>query len=80
MFAVPIGVSGGTTTVTGIGFTNETNIVKNVNAMPKFPIGFAASPVQAHMANGAKQPKLSGISGTYQTFYKDFEWFWESLG
>jgi hypothetical protein len=48
--------------------------------MPQFPIGFAASPVQAHMANRAKQPKFSGIPGDYQTFCEDFELFWESLG
>ncbi len=40
VFAVPTGVSGGTATVAGIGFANETNIVRNVNAMPQFPIGF----------------------------------------
>ncbi len=49
---------GWTATVAGIGFANETNVVRNVNAMPQFPIVFAASPVQAHMANRAKQPKF----------------------
>ncbi len=72
MFAVPAGVSGGTATVAGIGFANGTNIVRNVNALPQFPIGFAASPVQAHVANRAKQPKFSGIPGDYQTFLKTF--------
>ncbi len=70
----------GTATVTGIGFVNETNVVLNVNAMPQFSIGYAASPVQAHMANRAKQPKFSSIPGDYQTFCEDFELLWESLG
>jgi hypothetical protein len=48
--------------------------------MPQFPIGFASSPVQAHIAKRAKQPKFSVILGDYQTFCEDLELFWESLG
>jgi hypothetical protein len=54
--------------------------VQNVNVMPQFSTGFAASLVQAHMANRAKQPEFLVIPGDFQPFCEDFELFWESLG
>jgi len=66
-------------TIAGIGFAGSTTPIRASGVTP-VPIGFAANPIQAHMANRAKQLQFSGLPGDYKTFCEHFELFWESLG
>lgn len=64
-----------------VGFAPGVRAVQNSFApQHQIPIAFASTPIQAHMANRAKQPLFTGVPGDYQTFCENFELFWESLG
>ncbi len=52
-----------------VGFAPDVRAMQSSFASQhQIPIAFASTPIQAHMANRAKQPLFTGAPGDYQTF------------